>query len=102
MVSLYQQYTDDPKKALEILFDLEGDLYSYHGKGPALFLWQGGKDAKGVGYGSFKYVYLNELKDRKYNVEWCDYRPGIRYTDVVYNPKTRKYEAVEELNNVSV
>lgn len=93
MATLYQQYDNEPEKALEILFDLEGDRYTYHGKGRALFLWQGGKDKSGTGYGSYKHVYLNELKERKYEVHWCDYRPGIRYTDVVYNPKTSKYES---------
>ena len=92
MPSLYQQYQNDPRKALEILFEQKGKNYAYHGKGPALFLWQGGKDKSGVNYGSFKYVYLEELKSRKYNVEWVDYMPGIRYIDVVFNPKTGKYE----------
>lgn len=92
MPSLYQQYEHDPRKALEVLFEQKGKNYEYHGKGPALFLWQGGKDKDGVNYGSYKYVYLKELKERKYDVEWLDYTPGIRYTDVVFDPKTGKYE----------
>lgn len=72
MPSLYQQYQNDPRKALEVLFEQKGKNYEYHGKGPALFLWQGGKDKDGVNYGSYKYVYLRELKERKYDVEWLE------------------------------
>jgi hypothetical protein len=91
-LSLYSEYANDPRKALEMLFEKEGHLYNYHGKGPALFLWQGGKDSQGTRYGSYRIVYLNELKEREYEVEWADYRPSIRYTDVVFNPKIGKYE----------
>lgn len=93
-MSLYRQYQDDPRKALEVLFETDGDNYRYYGKGRALFLWRcyNGKD--GVSYGSFQYVYENELKERQYDVQWIDYKPGIRYTDVIFNPQTRECEPV--------
>lgn len=91
-MSLYRQYQDDPRKALEVLFDLKGDNYRYHGKGRALFLYRSYNGKDGVRYGSYQYVYENELKDRRYVVEWLDYTPGIRYTDVVFNPQTRECE----------
>lgn len=94
MASLYDLYKDDPRKALQVLFEQRGKNYEYHGNGPALFLSQGGKDKEGVRYGSYKYVYLRELETRQYEVEWEDYMPSIRYTDVVFNPKTGKYEHV--------
>ena len=93
-MSLYREYKDDPRKALEVLFEMKGGDYRYHGKGRALFLWQGYKDKAGVRYGSYKHVYENELKDRQYDVEWGDYMPSIRYTDVVYNPQTRELEKI--------
>jgi hypothetical protein len=93
-MSLYREYKDDPRKALEVLFDLKGGAYRYHGKGRALFLFKGYKDKNGVRYGSYGYVYENELKDRQYDVEWGDYMPSIRYTDVVFNPQTRECEPV--------
>lgn len=93
-MSLYTEYKDNPRKALEIMFDLKGDNYSYHGKGRALFLYRSYNGKDGVGYGSYQYVYENELKDRQYDVEWYDYTPGIRYTDVVFNPQTRECEKI--------
>lgn len=95
-MSLYRQYKDNPRKALEVMFETKGDNYRYHGKGRGLFLWRSYKGKDGVGYGSFQYIYENELKERKYDVEWIDYIPGIRYIDVVFDPQTRKCEKVVE------
>jgi hypothetical protein len=92
MTTLYQRFENNPKEALEELFRLDGDKYSYMGTGPTLFLWQGGRDCDGTRYGSYQHVSQKGLGNRKYAVEWVDYRPSICYTDVVYNPRTSKYE----------
>ena len=92
-MALYQKYPDRPDLALKELFETDG-LKSYGSKRKNLFLWQGGKSKEGVSYGSFKVVYEDELADRKYRVFWADYRPGIEFSDVVFDPKTNKYEQI--------
>lgn len=91
-MGLYNQFPDRPDLALAALFkEPRATLY---GKRPRVFVyvWYTGTD--GVGYGSFKYVYRDELEQRQYEVEWCDYAPGIHYLDVRYNPRTRQVEPI--------
>ena len=89
MASLFQQYEKDFRKALEVLFETKGDSYSYHGKGPCLFLWTGCSDKNGTKYGSYKHVYLEELKTRVYDVYWADYMVAIHYLDYVYVSRSK-------------
>ena len=91
-MTLYQKYKHDPRKALEVLFETEGSAYLYYGRGPGLFLLQGGYDKQGISYASYKVVYQEDLKHRKYQVKWYDYKPGIKYIDVIFNPETNRYE----------
>ena len=92
-MTLYQKYRTEPRKALQELFKLEGDCLSYMSKtrSAVLFLWQGGKCKDGINYGAYKYVHQDELEQRSYDVVWADYRPSVRYTDVLFDPKSGRY-----------
>lgn len=89
-MSLYSRFPDRPDLALVELFKQPRAVL--YGPRPRVFVWVSTLGTDGVRYGSFKYVYQDELKKRRYQVEWCDYAPGIFYLDERYNPLTCKNE----------
>lgn len=81
-ISLYKEFKACPEKALEYMF--ENDPIPYY-KNKCVFIWTCCRDENGVGYGSFKYVFKDNLENRKYKVGWYDYKPGIEYHDAYYD-----------------
>lgn len=92
--SIYDKIKDllkqEPESKLELLFQQSIPSYAPNAR-PKAFVWQGGYSRDGVSYGSYKDVYKDELKTRKYEVYLADYAPAIRYLDVWFDPVTSTY-----------
>lgn len=95
-ISLVELYRKDPQLALQHMFDkrthrmlgLPGTTPKYRENA---HMWSSTMGIDGTRYGSYKYVYKDELQTRKYIIELVDYSIGIFYTDVLYDPRNRTY-----------
>jgi len=77
----------DRAQALELAFTID-HLYvsQYPNSRERLVTWVSSMGIDGVRYGSFKYVYKDELQHRKYDIEYWDGRISIHFTDVLHHP----------------
>lgn len=90
----HETFERSPEEALQRAFDEFGERCSY--KKRCAFLWTSLRGLNSsVTYGSYKYVYEHELKDRKYRIEFWDGQVAIFYLDTVHNPRTYKSEPIE-------
>lgn len=80
--TLYDVYKKDPKAALDFMFKEADKCFLFMG---AIFVWT---DVEGwktkTRYGSYKHITRKMLEGREYEIEWCDGRPSIFFTDAVY------------------
>lgn len=78
-----------PEAALDETFKRFTERATYL-KNDCAFMWTSTTGIDGVRYGSFKYVYKQELQHRKYIIEFIDYAVSIYFTDVLHHPRLHR------------
>lgn len=92
----------EPKAALKLkeLFAKNKQRLTAHGRRGWAFVWTSQAGPDGTVYGSYKYVFEDDLAKREYLVYCADSAPSIFYTDVVYNPRTHRIEPKASLPGI--
>lgn len=92
--NMYEAYKANPEGSLEYLFrKSEKDRAWDRGK---IFVWVTSLGTHKLHrYGRYRYITRDELKGRKYEIEFLDHQIGIYFTDVLYDPKTYSHIPLE-------
>jgi hypothetical protein len=95
---MVREMTRDEKRQflLDYLKKAEDDIFNPGGP----LIWQGAVGTDGRTYAAWKRTKLTDLEGRKYEVNgpWVRHgdKPGVLFTDVLYDPKEMKHIPKEE------
>ena len=88
-------YERSPEEALEEAFKRSTARCPW--EKDKIFAWCSVKGIDGVGYGAYRTVTRDSLKDRQYKIQFWDYAISIFWTDAVHLPRTHKTVLINEI-----